>query len=211
MAGARRTARAGATEPGALARIPEDLPILLIAGGGDPAPNRAAAVRELTGQIQQVPSSVSAIKVKGERSYHRVRAGEDVDLPPRPVTVSRFEVLATRTGDVGGIPVLDEYVEVAGRPSCLVFLTKDADGQPSQDYRTLFLQELLRRGVLGQSFVISAAHTDADLACTAEATRRQLPVYARAIEAGTVDGLLHGRPVAPALREFAAPRNIVHR
>ncbi len=106
---------------------------------------------------------------------------------------------------------LTEYVEVAGRPSCLVFLTKDAAGRPSQDYRTLFLQELLRRGVLGQSFVISAAHTDADIACTAEATRRALTVYARAIEVGTVDGLLHGRPVAPALREFAAPRNVVHR
>jgi len=71
-----------------------------------------AAVADLTGAIQQVPSSVSAIKVNGERSYHRVRAGEDVDLPARPVTVSRFEVLATREGDVDGIPVLDVDVEV---------------------------------------------------------------------------------------------------
>jgi len=71
-----------------------------------------AAARQLTGDIEQVPSSVSAIKVKGERSYHRVRAGEDVDLPPRPVTVSRFDVLATRPGDVDGIPVLDVDVEV---------------------------------------------------------------------------------------------------
>lgn len=71
-----------------------------------------AAVRQLTGDIQQVPSSVSAIKVKGERSYHRVRAGEDVDLPPRPVTVSRFDILATRPGEVDGIPVLDVDVEV---------------------------------------------------------------------------------------------------
>ncbi|TPG16289.1 tRNA pseudouridine(55) synthase TruB [Pedococcus bigeumensis] len=71
-----------------------------------------AAVGRLTGDIQQVPSSVSAIKVKGERSYARVRAGEDVELPPRPVTVSRFDVLATRAGDVDGIPVLDVDVEV---------------------------------------------------------------------------------------------------
>jgi tRNA pseudouridine55 synthase len=72
----------------------------------------AAAVAALTGAIQQVPSSVSAIKVKGERAYHRVRAGEDVELAARPVTVSRFEVLATREGDVDGIPVLDVDVEV---------------------------------------------------------------------------------------------------
>lgn len=52
----------------------------------------AAAVSTLTGDLEQVPSSVSAIKVKGERSYHRARAGESVDLPARPVTVSRFEV-----------------------------------------------------------------------------------------------------------------------
>jgi tRNA pseudouridine55 synthase len=71
-----------------------------------------AAVGQLTGDIQQVPSSVSAIKVKGERSYHRVRAGEDVELPPRPVTVGRFDLLATRAGNVDGIPVLDVDVEV---------------------------------------------------------------------------------------------------
>jgi len=44
----------------------------------------------LTGDIQQVPSSVSAIKVDGERAYKRARAGEVVELPARPVTVSRF-------------------------------------------------------------------------------------------------------------------------
>jgi tRNA pseudouridine55 synthase len=44
----------------------------------------------------QVPSAVSAIKVNGVRSYHRVRAGEEVALAARPVTVSRLDVLATR-------------------------------------------------------------------------------------------------------------------
>src|SRR5690606_35366545 len=52
----------------------------------------AAAVAGLTGEILQRPSAVSAIKVGGERSYARVRAGEDVELPARPVTVSRFAV-----------------------------------------------------------------------------------------------------------------------
>jgi tRNA pseudouridine55 synthase len=83
-----------------------------VAADGVTAERLDAAVRELTGDLQQVPSSVSAIKVNGERSYHRVRAGEDVHLPPRPVTVSRFEVLAARAGDVAGIPVLDVDVEV---------------------------------------------------------------------------------------------------
>jgi tRNA pseudouridine55 synthase len=49
-------------------------------------------VAALTGQIQQVPSSVSAIKVNGERAYARVRSGEEVKLAARPVTIHRFEV-----------------------------------------------------------------------------------------------------------------------
>ena len=53
-------------------------------------------VTALTGELAQVPSSVSAIKVNGQRSYARVRAGEDVVLPARPVTVSRFDILDHR-------------------------------------------------------------------------------------------------------------------
>lgn len=56
-----------------------------------------AAVADLTGDILQVPTSVSAIKVDGKRAYARVRAGEEVALQARPVTVSRFEVLDVRT------------------------------------------------------------------------------------------------------------------
>lgn len=56
----------------------------------------AAGIAELTGEIEQVPSSVSAIKVDGKRAYARVRAGEQVELQPRAVTVAEFELLATR-------------------------------------------------------------------------------------------------------------------
>ena len=52
-----------------------------------------SAVASLTGEIMQVPSSVSAIKVNGERAYARVRGGDEVKLAARPVTVSRFEIL----------------------------------------------------------------------------------------------------------------------
>lgn len=50
----------------------------------------------LTGEIMQVPSAVSAIKIDGQRSYARVRSGEDVSLPARPVTVFSFDLLASR-------------------------------------------------------------------------------------------------------------------
>lgn len=71
------------------------------------------AVVPLTGDIQQVPSSVSAIKVGGERSYARVRAGEDVTLAARPVTVAEFEVLEVRAGALdAGLSVVDVDVRV---------------------------------------------------------------------------------------------------
>lgn len=56
----------------------------------------AEGVTALTGDISQVPSSVSAIKVDGRRAYDRVRAGEEIELKARAVTVSRFDVLAER-------------------------------------------------------------------------------------------------------------------
>ncbi|GAA1872616.1 tRNA pseudouridine(55) synthase TruB [Myceligenerans crystallogenes] len=61
-----------------------------------------AAIEPLTGDILQVPTTVSAIKVDGKRAYARARAGEEVELTARPVTVSRFDVLATRTAVVRG-------------------------------------------------------------------------------------------------------------
>ena len=103
---------------------------------------------------------------------------------------------------------MSEHVIILGRPSCLVFGTKDHEGKPSQAFRTLFIQEMLRRGVLGQSLVISAAHTDADIDLTVEAAAGALELYARAVEAGSTDGLLEGRPVAPAMREYAEPRRL---
>jgi tRNA pseudouridine55 synthase len=79
-----------------------------------------AAVSLLTGEILQVPSSVSAIKVDGERAYALVRGGDTVKLKPRPVTVSRFEVLAeprvvsaarTDSGALGNFIDLDVIVD----------------------------------------------------------------------------------------------------
>lgn len=68
-----------------------------------------AAIADLTGEISQVPSRVSAIKVGGRRAYDRVRAGEEVELAARTVTVSRFDVLRDRRD--GGFVDLDVVVD----------------------------------------------------------------------------------------------------
>jgi tRNA pseudouridine55 synthase len=65
------------------------------------------ALAAQTGPLQQVPSSVSAVKVGGRRSYDRVRAGEEVVLEPRSVTVHRIDVhgLARPTPDLVDVEV----------------------------------------------------------------------------------------------------------
>lgn len=118
------------------------------------------------------------------------------------------EKLRTGVEQVAAATGIENHVTVHGRAACLVFGTRDPDGQPSQSYRALFIQELLRRGVLGQSFVISAAHTDEDVQATVDAVAGACAVYAKALDAGTTDGLLRGRPVAPAVRSSSAPRQL---
>ncbi|GGZ67244.1 tRNA pseudouridine(55) synthase TruB [Streptomyces bluensis] len=70
-------------------------------------------IAKLTGDIMQVPSKVSAIKIDGVRSYKRARDGEDFDIPARPVTVSSFTVYDVREAVAeDGTPVLDVIVSV---------------------------------------------------------------------------------------------------
>jgi tRNA pseudouridine55 synthase len=70
-----------------------------------------AALPAFTGVVSQVPSSVSAIKVDGKRAYAVVRAGGEVALKAREVTVSRFDVLDVRAVVLAerdeALPVLD--------------------------------------------------------------------------------------------------------
>ncbi|GHH52378.1 tRNA pseudouridine(55) synthase TruB [Streptomyces candidus] len=72
-----------------------------------------AGVAELSGDIMQVPSKVSAIKIDGKRSYKRAREGEDFEIPARPVTVSSFQVYDVRPAVAeDGTPVVDLVVSV---------------------------------------------------------------------------------------------------
>lgn len=80
-----------------------------------PAPVFAAA-NALTGAIEQVPSAVSAIKVDGRRAYDRVRAGEQLELKSRPVTVHAFELDAPRSVSAAGRPA--EALDVDATVRC---------------------------------------------------------------------------------------------
>ncbi|MBD0693304.1 tRNA pseudouridine(55) synthase TruB [Streptomyces sp. CBMA123] len=72
-----------------------------------------AGIAALTGEIMQVPSKVSAIKIDGKRSYARVREGEDFELAARPTTIHSFTVQARREAVAeDGTPVIDLDVTV---------------------------------------------------------------------------------------------------
>lgn len=94
---------------------------------------------------------------------------------------------------------LSSYFQVRGRDCNLVYVARDERGQPSQSFRTLVLQELLSRGVLAPSFVVSAAHDEQAIGQTTDAVAELMPIYRRALEHG-VERVLRGRPVRPALR-----------
>lgn len=94
------------------------------------------------------------------------------------------------------------YVEVVGRDCNLLFGTRDADKQPSQPFRTLFMQEMVKRGVIAPSFVVSYSHSEADIDGTLQVINEALKVYRKALEEG-VNKYLHCRPVKPVFRRYA--------
>ena len=94
---------------------------------------------------------------------------------------------------------LSDYFQVRGRDCNLVYVARDADGQPSQEFRTLVLQEFLEHGILAPSFVVNAAHDPKAISQVVDAVTELMPVYQRALDDG-VATVLRGRPVRPTIR-----------
>lgn len=93
-----------------------------------------------------------------------------------------------------------DYLYAEGHPANLVYVTKDADHAKSQTFRTLFLQEILKRGVIAPSLVVSDAFTSNDIEHALWAFEEAADVYAKALEQG-VEKYLVGRPVKPVFRK----------
>ncbi|WP_309713746.1 tRNA pseudouridine(55) synthase TruB [Pseudolysinimonas sp.] len=153
----------------------------------------ATAVSALTGEISQVPSTFSAIKVDGRRSYDRARAGEDVDLPARPVTVSAFEVLSSNTEGT----VLDLDVRVAVSSGTYVrALARDLGSALGVGGHLT----ALRRTRVGPFDIAEATDPDGDLVAAllapAAVARRLFPVTE--LDADAVLALSQGKRVPVA-------------
>jgi glutamate-1-semialdehyde 2,1-aminomutase len=96
---------------------------------------------------------------------------------------------------------LHEYFQVVGKPTNLVYLTRDQEKNRSQFFRALFLQELLKRNIIAPSLTVSFSHSDQDIDRTIEAVSEALCVYRKALNEG-VEKYLVGRPVKPVFRKF---------
>jgi glutamate-1-semialdehyde 2,1-aminomutase len=96
---------------------------------------------------------------------------------------------------------LDGHFIVLGKPCCLIYGTRDHDKKPSQPFRTLFLNELIKRGILAPSLIVSYSHTDQDIDQTIEAIHESLYIYRKAINEG-IEKYLIGKPVKPVFRKF---------
>jgi glutamate-1-semialdehyde 2,1-aminomutase len=111
--------------------------------------------------------------------------------------------LAAGVREVAASAGVADHVVVRGRDSNLVFATLDPSGAPSQEYRTLFLRQLILGGVVGPSFVVSSALTDEDIDRTVEVVAGACAVYRQALDADDPTPWRGGRPVKPVFRKFA--------
>ena len=180
----------------------EGEPIAREDAGLDPAADAAAVdeaavragVAALTGHIEQVPSTVSAIKVGGRRAYAMARGGEPVTLAARPVTVSRFDLLGMRRG--GGVTDLDVLVECS-TGTYVRALARDL----GTALRVGGHLTALRRTRVGP-FGLDRARTLAELEARPgvsltldEAVAAAFP--RRDVDAAAAGDLAHGRPLPP--------------
>jgi len=96
---------------------------------------------------------------------------------------------------------LEEHFGVIGKPCNLLYFTRDQDRQPSQPLRTLFLQEIIKRGIIAPSLVVSYSHTDEDIDRTLDAINEALYIYRKALDEG-YEKYLIGASIKPAVRKY---------
>ena len=160
-----------------------------------------AAMLAWTGDIEQVPSTVSAVKVAGRRAYQRARDGEAVELEARPVTVSAFDLLDLRPGD--------GHVDVDVRVACssgtyVRALARDVGADLGTGGHLTALRRT-RIGAFGvaEASVLEGLEVAEVILSPADAARRTLPVAS--ISPPEAVDLGHGKRIAAPAELPTAP------
>lgn len=162
-----------------------------------------AAIARYRGPIEQVPSTVSAIKIDGKRAYARAREGEDVEIPARPVTVYVFELEDVRTGP-------DDCVDADVRVVCSAgtyvrALARDVGRGLEVGGHLTALRRIRSGGFeIDRATTLSALEEEFAVTPMAEAARASFPVLEVGAEAEAK--IRHGRSVeadGPGAEPFA--------
>jgi tRNA pseudouridine55 synthase len=153
----------------------------------------------LTGPIQQVPSSVSAIKVDGKRAYARVREGESFALPARAVTISTFELLEQRSEQ--GHLDLDVRVECSSG-TYIRALARDLGAALGVGGHLVALRRT-RIGPFGIADAAPLADLDPAARLIDPAAVATALFPAMTLDAGQVTDLMHGKKIEVDPREEA--------
>ncbi len=153
-----------------------------------------SAVERLTGVLDQVPARVSAVKVAGTRSYLRVRAGEDVELPARRVTVTHFDVTDVRlpTSPAGVVDV-DVSVECSSGTYVRALARDLGAALGVGGHLTLLRRTRVGPYELDQAHTLDELATDLALIPLADVVAAAFP--RRDVDAATADTLSHGVPL----------------
>ncbi|ETW25721.1 tRNA pseudouridine(55) synthase TruB [Mycobacterium gastri] len=155
----------------------------------------AAAICALRGDITQVPSTVSAIKVGGRRAYQLARQGQSVELEARPVRVDRFDVTARRTVD--GVVDLDVEVDCSSGTYIRALARDLGAALGVGGHLTSLRRTRVGRFGLEQAYPLDELaqrprlSLNLDEACLLMYPRRDLT-------AGEAEATANGRPLAPA-------------
>jgi tRNA pseudouridine55 synthase len=162
----------------------------------------ADGIAALTGDIEQVPSTVSAIKVDGRRAYERARAGEEVVLEARPVHVARFEVLDTRREQ--GTVDLDVLVDCSSGTYVRALARDLGRGLGVGGHLTALRRTRVGPFTLAHARDLDtlAAEADGELGRASLSLDLDAAVGAafprREVDAGGAADLAHGRPLPPS-------------
>jgi tRNA pseudouridine55 synthase len=151
----------------------------------------AAAVEALTGDIEQVPSAVSAVKVDGRRSYARVRGGEQVQLAARPVHVAAFDVRAVRRA---GERVDMDAIVTCSSGTYVRALARDLGAALGVGGHLTALRRTRVGGFdLAQAHTLEALERQLSVVPLTEVARHSFPTYVA--EAEQAAWVRHGRPL----------------
>ena len=159
---------------------------------------RSAAGR-FVGDLLQRPSSVSAIKVDGRRAYARVRAGEEVDLPARPVTVHELLVTDVRRDEAAGFVDVDVSVRCSSGTYVRAIARDLGEELAVGGHLTALRRTAVGPFVLGEARTLDELADSFELIDISAVARRCFPSYG--LDDEQAQQVRYGRPLAVRLVE----------